>query len=201
MKRIMFAAVLTAILLAGCQNQGKVNTGTQAKITEVTRVEHAAGQIVYIHLDSLLMEYGLAKDLQKSFQTKYEKAEKEIGVKREKFERDYLDFENKAQKGLATRLQLAEMQETLQRQDLQLRQDLEKITGELAEEEQVINNRIFFAITDFLKEYNADNRYGMIISTNTTGPILNADPALSITKDVLKELNARYEKEKAAGSK
>lgn len=199
MRKLIFAAVLSAILLAGCKNQG--NTGTSGTVTQVNRVEHSAGQIVYIHIDSLLMSYNLAQDLQGEFRAKYEKAEKELQTKQSRFERDYMDFQEKAQKGLATRAALEEMQGKLQQQEFQLRQDAERLTGELAEEEQVINNRIFFAITDFLKEYNADHKYGMIISTNTSGPILNADPTLSITQEVLKELNDMYAKEKGTAKK
>lgn len=195
MRKFIFAAALSAILFAGCQNQGK-GSGSQT-VTEVRRVEHAAGQVVYIHIDSLLMNYELAKELQNDFRIKFEKAEKELETKRTRFERDYMDFAEKAQKGLATRSQLAEMEQKLQQQEFQLRQDAEILASELAEEEQVLNNRIYFAVTDFLKEYNSDYKYSMIISTSTSGPILNADPSLSITQEVLKALNDRHAKEKA----
>lgn len=140
----------------------------------------------------------MATDLNSDFRVKYEKAESQIKNKQSRFERDYMDYQEKAQKGLATRLQLSEMEQKLQQQDMQIRQDAEKLMNELAEEEQVINNTIFFSVTDYLKELNADNRYAMIISTTTSGPILHADPSLSITQDVLKALNERYDKEKAA---
>lgn len=200
MKKMIVAAVVAVGLLAGCQNRS--NTGASANAennaTEVKKIEHTAGLIVYVHTDSLIMGYNMATDLNGDFKVKYEKAQAQLQNKQSKFERDYLDYQEKAQKGLATRLQLAEMEQKLQQQDIQLRQDAEKLMAELSEEEQVINNKIFFSVTDYLKELNADNRYAMIISTSTAGPILHADPSLSITQEVLKALNERYDKEKAA---
>ena len=194
---IVLAVLIPAFLAGGCMNQGNKNAEGSETVTQVKRVEHSAGQIVYIHLDSLLTSYRMALDLTGEFQKRYEKAESEMATKQGRFEKEYIDYQEKAQKGLATRLQLEEIGRKLQIQEQQLRQDAEKLMAELSEEEQVINNKIYFAITDYLKELNSDNRYGMIISTNTSGPILNADPNLSITKIVLDELNKRYDKEKS----
>lgn len=198
MRKIMFAAAFSAILLAACQNQGKGGATGTAVTAAAEKGECSGGRIVYVHIDSLLMDFEMAKDLRNEFQAKYEKAGREVETKRQKLERDVLDFENKYQRGLATRTQLSEMRERLEVQNMQLQQDAEKLAGELGEEEQVMNNRVSAAVTDFLKEYNADFRYAMIIGTGTGNPILNADPALSITKEVLAGLNAKYAKEKAA---
>lgn len=196
MKKLIIAALLLAVSFTSCQNNQ--NAGEQASTTEVRVLEHAPGQIVYIHMDSLLMNYGMAVDLQSEFAAKYDKAERELTNKQKRFERDFMDYQEKAQKGLATRSQLAEMEEKLQQQDMQLRQDAERLMRELAEEEVVMNNQVFFAISDYLKEFNSDFKYSMIISTNTTGPVINADPSLSITEEVLAGLNASYAKEQAA---
>mgnify|MGYP002231689080 CR=1 FL=1 len=67
-----------------------------------------------------------------------------------------------------------------QQQELLATRD--RMMGELAEEEQVMNNRIYYAVMDYLKEYNADYKYSMIISTTASGPILHADPAMDITR-------------------
>lgn len=199
MKKVIIAAMVAVGLLAGCQNRNTAAiTDNSENGREVHNVEHTSGLIVYVHTDSLIMGYNMATDLNSDFRVKYEKAEAQIKNKQNRFERDYMDYQEKAQKGLATRLQLAEMEQKLQQQDMQLRQDAEKLMNELAEEEQVINNKIFFSVTDYLKELNADNRYAMIISTTTSGPILHADPSLSITQEVLKALNEKYDKEKAA---
>lgn len=59
----------------------------------------------------------------------------------------------------------------------------------MAEEEQVMLNQIQYSITEYLKEFNKDYQYGVILSTTTAGPIFNADPKLDITTVLLEGLN------------
>jgi outer membrane protein len=67
--------------------------------------------------------------------------------------------------------------------------------AQMAEEQTVMFNRIYDAIQIFLKEYNQEHNYSLILSTNgTTNVVLQGAPALNITKDVLKGMNARYKK-------
>jgi Skp family chaperone for outer membrane proteins len=55
--------------------------------------------------------------------------------------------------------------------------------------------RIFDAIQTFLKEYNQEHNYSLILSTSgNTNLVLQGAPALNITKDVLNGLNAGYMK-------
>lgn len=75
------------------------------------------------------------------------------------------------------------------------------MVGELAEEEQVLLNQIQYSIVEFLKEFNSDYRYGMIISTTGAGPVLHANPAFDLTKEVLAGLNKKYTQTKAAEQK
>ena len=72
----------------------------------------------------------------------------------------------------------------------------DQVMSELAEEEQVMLNRIHYSITEYLKEFNSDYRYKMILSSSTTGPVLNADPSLDLTQIILEGLNKKYAAEK-----
>ena len=119
----------------------------------------------------------------------------------QQLEKDMLEAQDKIQKGLVTRATAEEMQQKLMQQQQELLATRDRMMGELAEEEQVMNNRIYYAVMDYLKEYNADYKYSMIISTTASGPILHADPAMDITEEVLAVLNERYAAEKAAGKK
>ena len=71
-----------------------------------------------------------------------------------------------------------------------------RMMGEMAEEEQVMLNQIQYSITEYLKEFNKDYQYGVILSTTTAGPIFNADPKLDITTVLLEGLNKKYASEK-----
>ena len=68
----------------------------------------------------------------------------------------------------------------------------DKMMQELAEEEAVMMNKISDAIMQYVKKYNAEKKYSMIISTQGANTVLIADPALNITDDLLKGLNEEY---------
>lgn len=197
MKKLFVAA---AVLMAftACQNrqQEPVAENTETAGTELA--EKATPAVAYVQIDSLMLDYKLAEELRNTFQAKANKADREFNAKYQKFEKDMMDAQDKIQKGLVTRVTAEQMQQQLMQQQQELMETRDRMMAELAEEEQVMNNRIYFAVTDYLKEFNADYKYAMIISTTTAGgPVLHADPALDITKVVLAELNKRYEAEQA----
>lgn len=201
-KIVVAAAVLLAF--AACRNSGQqapAAAGQESETAAAVEVRGEKPNVAYIQIDSLMLDYLLAQDLSNAFQAKANKAERELNAKSQQLEKDMLEAQDKIQKGLVTRATAEEMQQKLMQQQQELLATRDRMMGELAEEEQVMNNRIYYAVMDYLKEYNADYKYSMIISTTASGPILHADPAMDITEEVLAVLNERYAAEKAAGKK
>ncbi len=201
----MLVAVAVALAFTACQNSQKNVAGNDevaaTETAEAVAGTHASLPVAYIQIDSLMLHYQLAEDLRNAFQAKASKADRELTAKYQKLESDMLDAQDKVQKGLVTRATAEEMQQKLIKQEQDLMATRERMMGELAEEEQVMNNRIYYAVMDYLKEFNADYKYSMIISTSAAGPILHADPQMDITQDVLAALNARYAEEKSGSGK
>lgn len=199
MKKIIIIAATIAIALAttACGNQQSSSTGAgDTDQTATVAANDGTLRIAYIEIDSLVAGYDLAKELRTSFEARYNKADREMTAKVSKLEKDMMDAQDKVQKGLVTRAEAAELEASLGRQQQNIMESRDRMTGELAEEESVMNNRIYFGITDFLKEYNADGRYSMILSTSGMNPmVLNADPSMNITREVLAALNARHAEE------
>ncbi len=80
-------------------------------------------------------------------------------------------------------------------------QDLQKysqtISAGLMEEESVLNEKLYDNIQAYLKEYNADGRYDVILNyTARSTTFWLAQEGLDITRDVLDALNERYRAEK-----
>ena len=84
------------------------------------------------------------------------------------------------------------MQENLEKKQQSFVQHRDKVMNELAEQEQVMLNKIHYNITEYLKEFNSDYRFKIILSTTSGGPVMNADPSLDITQIVLEGLNKKY---------
>ena len=72
----------------------------------------------------------------------------------------------------------------------------EKLTNELQMENQKNSLQLRDSINSFLKIYNKDKGYSLIISNTGFDNLLYADPAFNITDEIVEGLNARYNPEK-----
>lgn len=191
MKKILLATAAVALVIAsGCNKNNNAANNNSAAVSDSGTVTSA--QVAYINMDSLVSKYDLYINLSDAYQTKASKAESDLSAKSRSLENAVRDYETKIQKGLVTRAQAQTIEEDLTKRQQAFMQQRDKVLSELTEEEQVMLNQIHHNITTYLDEFNADHRFGIIISTNAGGPILNADPALDITKEVLAGLNKKY---------
>lgn len=188
---LLFAA---AALAVSCGQTEKKGTGMPVT-TDVAQssMSAASGSIVYIQMDSLVSKYKMFKDLNGAFVEKQKKVEAELTTKGRSLENEMRAAQEKVDKGLVTRAQAAELEQTIQQKGQGVMQYRDNILRELAEEEQVMLNNIQYNIMEYLKEYNADKKYSMIISSSGSNPVLIADPAFDITIEVLDALNKKYE--------
>jgi outer membrane protein len=79
-------------------------------------------------------------------------------------------------------------------QDLQTLSN--KLTNELATENNQNSLQLRDSISVFLKEFNKNKKYNVILSNTGLDNILYADEAMNITDEVVAGLNARYVSEK-----
>lgn len=190
------SALIVSAFFTGC-NQKSGATASAADSTGVA----ASAAIAYVNIDTLVAHYDMYTELSGAFQEKSGKAETELTNRGRSLEKDMMGYQEKVQKGLVTRIQAQSIEEDLQRKQQSFLQHRDQIVGQLAEEEQVMLNQIHYSIVDFLKEFNKDGRYGMIISSNTAGPVLNASPSLDITKQVIEGINKSYAANKGKDKK
>ncbi|HJE87711.1 OmpH family outer membrane protein [Rikenella microfusus] len=196
---VSFAAAVAAGLFAvGCGSSDKGGTSAAGNAADSARTVAAAagsdynGKIVYVQIDSIMRGYGMAIDLQAAFASKSEKAQNELNAKGRSLEREMRDYQEKAQKGLITRFQAQDIESGLQKKQQSVLEYRDRMMQELGEEEAVMMNKISDAIMQYVKKYNAEKKYSMIISTQGANTVLIADPALNITDDLLKGLNDEY---------
>lgn len=195
---VSLAAALTLGLgFVGCDKSSKGASATNAADSTKTAADTAEkieynGKIVYVQIDSVMSGYGLAKDLLDALAEKGQKAQNELTAKGRSLEREMRDYQERAQKGLITRFQAQDIEAGLQKKQQAVMEYRERKMQELAEEEAVTMNRISEAIMQYVRKYNAEKKYSMIISTQGGNTVLLADPSLNITDDLLKGLNDEY---------
>ena len=161
-------------------------------------VEAAAskGDIVYVNLDRILMEYDMANDLRSVVQTKIQSIQAEVNRRAKKLENDVIDFQNKLDKGHLTRTNAEVQSQKLQQQELEFNNYAAQKDQEIQEEQVVMMNQLGDAIQTFLNKYNEEKQYAMILTNSGGAPVITANAALDITDDVLAGLNEEYIKSK-----
>ena len=150
------------------------------------------GSIAFVEFDSILANYNMFLDLQEVLIEKQRKSEAELNSKSSSWEKSAGEYQNQMSKGLITRTQAAEVEAQLyqdQQNILKLRDDM---SMELAEEKQVMDRKVMYAILEYLEEYNKDKSFQYVISKSFGGPLLFAESGLDITSEVLVGLNNEY---------
>ena len=146
--------------------------------------------IAYVKMDSVLFTYELAKKLTANLQVNQESFKKEYSAKRIKFEKEAAAFQEKVQRGgflteeraKLEQERLVGQQQEIERLDYELTQKLNEMQGQ-------INQQIIDSISSFLKSYNADKKFDIILNSSS---MLEGTPKFNITKDVAVGLNKRY---------
>ena len=166
--------------------------------SEGAAVEAAAskGDIVYVDLDRVLMEYDMANDLRSVVETKVQNIQAEVNRRGKKLENDIADFQNKIDKGLMTRSVAEAQGQKLAQQEVEFNNYAAQKQQEINEEQVVMMNQLGDAIQTFINKYNEEKQYAMILTNSGGAPVITADAALDITDDVLAGLNEEYIKSK-----
>lgn len=146
--------------------------------------------IAYVKMDSVLFTYELAKKLTANLQVNQESFKKEYSAKRIKFEKEAAAFQEKVQRGGFLTEERAKLeQERLVGQQQEIERLDYELTQKLNEMQSQINQQIIDSISSFLKSYNADKKYDIILNSSS---MLEGTPKFNITKDVAVGLNKRY---------
>ena len=195
---ILSAISLVAVVVFGVLFLTK--DGKKAEVSaangENTEAVAQKGDIVYVDLDKILMDYDMANDLRSVVETKVQNIQAEINRRGQKLEKEVASYQEKIQKGLMTR-SVAEVQgQKLQQQEIDFNNYAAQKQQEIEEEQIVMMNQLGDAIQTFLTKYNEEKQYAMILTNSGGAPVIVADQALNITDDVLAGLNEEYIKSK-----
>ena len=194
MKRMNFIVNgLSALAIVAAFAQCDGNKGAD---TATSNAAPAGGvsdlKIAYVEIDSLLNNYNLCKDLNETMIKKQENVEVTLKEKMKDLDNEVRDFERKYQNNVFTPERAQQEQNRL----IKKRQDLEalhqRLMGELQQENDKNSIRLRDSINAYLKEYNKDRKYSLIINNAGFNNLLYADPALNITQEVIDGLNKRY---------
>ena len=145
-----------------------------------------------------MTQFDFAKDYSESLQKKSINARNTLTQKGNALQAAVNNFQQKLNNnGFQSREQAASVQAAIERQQRDL-QDLQaRLETELANETAKFNEALRDSLQNFLKDYNADKKFDLILS-KAGDNILMADKKFDITQDVINGLNKRYKPAKKA---
>ena len=187
MKKYILSA-LTIALMASCNN-------ASSKMDDQPVAGNASGvgmKIAYVEVDSLMTQYDFAKDYSVTLQKKSNNARNTLTQKGNALQAAVNNFQHKLNNnGFQSREQAASVQAAIERQQRDLQELQGRLEGELASETAKFNEALRDSLQNFLKAYNNDKHYDLILS-KAGDNILMADKKYDITVDVINGLNKRY---------
>jgi len=151
--------------------------------------------IAYINIDSLLLNYQFAKDANELLIKKQEDSRLTVNTKARELQTEMGEFQRKLDNNAFLSRERAEQEQgRLQKKQQDLQALDAKLSQQLGQIQQKMSEQLRDTITKFIKEYNKDNRYQMIISNTSSDNILYAAKEYNITAEVTKILNERCAK-------
>lgn len=189
---VLTASLLVAVIVLFVLVMQKPKCSQEASSVASTSSEVSTLPIAYINVDSLLLQYNFAINANDALMRKQEDARLKINTQAKRLQDEMNDFQRKLENNAFLSRARAEQEQTrlLQKQEELQRLDAQ-LTEELMIEQQNMSLQLRDTINNILKEYNADQRYQLIISNTSGDNLLYANEAYNITREVVDLLNAR----------
>jgi outer membrane protein len=173
----------------------KTNSVAKELITGKQQIPTGKLPIAYINVDSLLLHYQFSKDANESLTKRQEDSRLTINTRAKELQGEMAEFQHKLENNAFLSRERAE-QEQLRLQKKQ--QDLQQLDGKLSQQllqvQQKMSEELRDTINAFLKEYNKNRKYEMIISNTSNDNVLYAAKGYDITAEITKLLNERCAK-------
>lgn len=150
-------------------------------------------KIAYVEIDSLLTKYDFWNDLNEMMLKKEENIRATLNQKMRELENEAKEFQRKLENNAyATRERAEQENNRLVKKERDLQELQNRLSNELAAENQKNSIQLRDSINSFLKIYNKDKGYSFIISNTGFDNLLYADDAYNITDEIVEGLNKRY---------
>ena len=197
-KNFIFKGILAlAVALSFSQCANNQNNATPAPAANNEEVANANLRIAFVEIDSLLTKYNFCKDLNELMLQKEENIRTTLNEKAKKLENEMREFERKVQNnGFTSQERAQQEQQRILKQQQDLQELQQKLSDELAAENQKNNLELRDSISSFIKQYNKEKNFDLIISNSGLDNLLYAKKVLNITDEVVSGLNSRYTSKK-----
>ncbi|MDD2589359.1 MAG: OmpH family outer membrane protein [Fermentimonas sp.] len=149
--------------------------------------------IAYVNVDSLLMNYNFAKDLNESLLRKEESTRATLNQRQNQINAAAQEFERKLRNNAFLSQERAQQE---QERILQMNQEYQQLADRLSQDFMIEQQKLNLQMEDTIKvrmiEFNRDRNYEIIFSNISTSTLIYAKDKYDITEDVVLFLNSKY---------
>ncbi|MBN8702964.1 MAG: OmpH family outer membrane protein [Bacteroidetes bacterium] len=177
--------------ISNTTNTSTSDSTVNSTLTPLLPKEIKPNKIVFVNTDTLISKLKWVKDLEKEAEAKQGWLEKNYKDKAQKYQDDYLMYQEKIQKGLLSVDQAKAADEDMKRRGEELA-NMEAQLQELQYDIQKKNMALKKDVTAYLNEYNKNAGYNYVLSYSGIGELLFANDSLDITNEVVAGLNEQY---------
>lgn len=155
--------------------------------------EQAQFKTAYVDTEQLMKDYTEMKDLEAKYKAKGEEMGKELKAETDRWKRDAEAFQQKAR--ALGEIWAQQNSGPLAQRQQQLQYAQQALLRQLQEESGVEQDSVVTKVEKFLKDYGKEKGYDYIFGTGASASVLYAKDQYDITKDVVKAMNEKYEKD------
>jgi len=186
----IIAVIVLFFLVLGRKTPQNIEEKTEKNLDLIEQI----GGIVYINTDSLIMNYEYARFLSEQLLRKEELSRADFNERARIFQNDFNEFNRKLQNNSFLSLERAQSEERrLMQKERELQELNSRLSNELLDEQERMNQRLRDTITLFLNSYCKDKPYSIVLSNTLGDNILYSVEGLDITDEVVNLLNIRYQ--------
>ncbi len=190
---LVLAVIVLFILVLGSKN----NNATIGEFRGSDSTLSVRLPIAYVNIDSLLLNYQFAKESNEILMKKQEDSRLDLNLKARQLQGEMAEFQRKLENNAFLSRERAEQEQNrLMKKEQDLQQLNAKLSQDLMDVQQKISEQLRDSINTYLRTYNKDKKYEMILSNTSSDNILISNEGYDITKEVTDELNKRYSKKK-----
>ncbi len=184
--------VVTALSLSSCEKKEAPKGAAVVVANQESAVKTVGNNIAYVEVDSLLTQYEYCIKEKATLEAKSKQYEAQIKAKMVQLQKATADFQQKVQSGAFTSQAQGEAAQQrlvrLQQEGAKLQQEAQQ---KMLKAQEKFNKTLRDSVQSFLKDYNKDMHFDMIISKQGDN-VLYANDKLDITKEVVNGMNKRY---------
>lgn len=142
----------------------------------------------------LINNYKEKKDIEAEIQKRIDLYVKKRDSLSVSFQRESVELSQEVQSKKITQAEMQKKYNSLMQRSQTIQEELLKEEQEIRQEGQVKMDSLISKVKKFVKQYGKEKGYNYIFGANEAGSVMWAKQEENITKEVLKQMNDKYEK-------